>query len=44
MAAPTLFTTYISMLGVPHTATYSNLEYKSYPTKLAYMAFMDLLY
>jgi len=32
------------MLGVPHTATYSNREYKSYPPKLAYMAFMDLLY
>lgn len=44
MAAPTLFTTYLKMLGVPHTSTYSNREYKSYPPKLAFMAFQDLLY
>lgn len=44
MASPTLFTTYLKMLGVPHTATYSDREYKSYPPRLAFMAFQDLLY
>lgn len=44
MACPTLFTTYLKMLGVPHTATYSNQQYKSYPPKLGFVAFQDLLY
>lgn len=44
MPADTLFTIYIKMLGVPHTAIFSNSEYKSYPPKLAFMAFQDLLY
>ena len=44
MATSTLFTTFVKMLGVPHTATFSNREYKSYPPKLAFMAFQDLLY
>lgn len=44
MATPTLFTSFIKLLGVPHTVTFSNREYKSYPPKLAFMAFQDLLY
>lgn len=44
MPAPTLFTTFLHLLGVRHTQTYSNREYKSYPPKLAFMAFQDLLF
>lgn len=44
MPTPTLFTSFLTMLGVPHTASYSNNEYKSYPPRLAFMAFEDLLY
>ena len=44
MVAPSLFSDYLSVAGVPHTASYSDRRFKAYPQKLVMNALHDLLY
>lgn len=43
MAAPTLFADFLTTLGVPHTAAYSDMRFRAYPSKLTMTALQDLL-
>lgn len=43
MAAPTLFTDFLTTLGVAHTAAYSDMRFRAYPSKLTITAMQDLL-
>lgn len=43
MAATTLFSDFLILLGVPHTAAYSDMRFKAYPSKHTFTALQDLL-
>ncbi|MCM1337538.1 MAG: vitamin K epoxide reductase family protein [Candidatus Amulumruptor caecigallinarius] len=43
MASPTLFTDFLTVLSVPHTAAYSDMRFRAYPSKLTLTAMQDLL-
>lgn len=43
MNSRTLFSDYLRVLGVPHTADYSSMRFTSYPPRLALTAIADLL-
>lgn len=43
MATPTLFSDYLTVLGVPHTAAYSDMRFRAYPARHTMTAMQDLL-
>lgn len=44
MSRYTIFTRYLEVLGVPFTASYSNMRFRAYPAKRAIIATADLLH
>lgn len=43
MARPTLFSDFLTLLGVAHTARYSDMRFRAYPTRHTFTALQDLL-
>lgn len=43
MKHPTLFSDYLTLLNVPHTARYSDARFRAYPSKHTFIALQDLL-